>query len=293
MSTNFTISSLVTSNEPPSVTALSSPLLEELIQRIEQRTMMLFGTERRHHLLTTLSSRSRLVGNGDVQSYIQKVLSPTGDVEFMSLIDVLTINETSFFRNVPQMNLFSRVAIPEIVARRRNQKGQTRLNVWSAACSTGQEAYTLAILANEALRFVPAWDVRVFATDISPTVLEVARRAVYPKARLDTTPPEILSRYFDDLGDEIRVKEVLKQMTTFQTQNLKESFSPMTYDVIFCRNVMIYFSREDQAKLAQRFRERLTPGGFLFIGHSESLQGLNVDLQLRLQEGGVAYQRPA
>lgn len=252
--------------------------------------MMMFGVDRRTHLLNTISARSKQASLDDA-SYIQRVLSPLGETEFMSLIDNLTINETTFFRNVPQMNLFSRVAIPEIVAQKRNDKGQKRLNVWSAACSTGQEAYTLAILAYEALRFTPAWDVRVFATDISPTVVDVARRGVYPKARLDTMPPEILKRYFDDQGETIKVKDVLRQMTTFQTQNLRDPFSVMNYDVIFCRNVMIYFSREDQAQLAQRFRERLVPGGFLFIGHSESLQGLNVDLQLRLQEGGVAYQR--
>ncbi len=252
--------------------------------------MMVFGVDRRTHLLNTISARSKQ-SLLDEASYLQRVLSPIGEIEFMALIDSLTINETTFYRNVPQMNLFSRVAVPEIVARKRNDKGQKRLNVWSAACSTGQEAYTLAILAYEALRFTPAWDVRVFATDISPTVVDVARRGVYPKARLDTMPPEILKRYFDDLGETIKVKDVLRQMTTFQTQNLRDPFSAMNYDVIFCRNVMIYFSREDQARLAQRFRDRLMPGGFLFIGHSESLQGLNVDLQLRLQEGGVAYQR--
>ena len=290
MSTTFSISSPFTSDS----TTIATPppaLLAELVQRIEQRTMMLFGTERRNHLLSTLATRCRLLSKGDMPAYLQTVLSPAGDTEFMALIDCLTINETTFFRNVPQMNLFSKVVIPEIIARRRTDKGPKRLNIWSAACSTGQEAYTLAILAYEALRFIPAWDVRVFATDISPTVLQVARRGVYPKARLDTMPPEILKRYFDDVGEEIRVKDVLKQMTTFQTQNLKDPFSPMVYDVIFCRNVMIYFSREDQATLVQRFRDRLTPGGFLFIGHSESLHGLNVDLRLRLHEGGVTYQR--
>ena len=282
---SFTIDPAAPSTPPPPA------LLAELVQRIEQRTMMLFGAERRNHLLNTLAARSRSTSNGDTTAYLQNVLSPLGESEFMTLIDTLTINETTFFRNVPQMNLFSKIVIPEIVARRRTERAPKRLNVWSAACSTGQEAYTLAILAYEALRFTPAWDVRVFATDISPTVLDVARRGVYPKSRLDTMPQEILRRYFDDQGDEIKVKDMLKHMTTFQTHNLKDAFSPFVYDVIFCRNVMIYFSREDQAKLVQRFRERLTPGGFLFIGHSESLHGLNVDLRLRLHEGGVTYQR--
>ena len=291
MSPNFNITLPAISNEPAAIPSVPGPLLDELLQRIEQRTMMLFGADRRNHLLSTLSTRSRLNGAGDAATYVRNVLSPLGEAEFMTLIDDLTINETTFYRNVPQLNMFGKIAIPEIIARKKATKEPTRLNVWSAACSTGQEAYTLAILASEALRFIPAWDVRVYATDISPTVLQVARKGVYPKARLDTMPPEILRRYFEDMGDEIKVKDVLKQMITFHTQNLRDAFSPVIYDVIFCRNVMIYFSREDQAKLAQRFHDRLAPGGFLYIGHSESLQGLNVNLQLRLQEGGVAYQR--
>jgi chemotaxis protein methyltransferase CheR len=290
MSTNFNIGA------PPPETATPTAdvppqLLDELKRKIEQRTMMLFGVERQMHLTTTLTARARLKTNGDVSSYVQSVLNVTGDSEFMALIDHLTINETSFFRNVPQMNLFSKVIVPEIVAAKRTSGGPKQLNIWSAACSTGQEAYTLAILAYEALRFIPAWDVKVYATDIAPTVLEIARKGVYPKARLEMMPVEILNRYFEQSGDEIKVKDILRKLTTFMVHNLRDPFPPIIFDVIFCRNVMIYFSREDQTKLASRFCERLAPGGHLFIGHSESLQGLNASLRLRLQDGGVAYQR--
>jgi chemotaxis protein methyltransferase CheR len=253
--------------------------------------MMLFGVERQTHLKSILAARARLKTNGDVVAYVQSVLTNTGEAEFMTLVDDLTINETSFFRNVPQMNFFSKVIVPEIVASKRMTSGPKLLNIWSAACSTGQEAYTLAILAYEALRFIPAWDVKVYATDISPTVLEIARKGVYPKARLDTMPPEILNRYFEPSDDEIKVKDILRKLTTFVPHNLRDPFPPMSFDVIFCRNVMIYFSREDQTQLAARFCERLVPGGHLFIGHSESLQGLHAGLRLRLQDGGVAYQR--
>jgi chemotaxis protein methyltransferase CheR len=267
-------------------------LLDSLAQAIEQRTMMRFSVERRNHFVKVVTARARRVKGGDIAGYIQAVLAPIGFTEFNSLIDDLTINETTFFRNVPQMNLFARFVVPEIIARKRLSKAPGRLEIWSAACSTGQEAYTLAILAYEALRFMPTWDVRVHATDISPSVIEVAQAGVYPKARLDTMPPDILRRYFDEAGDEIRVKDVLRRIVKFQQHNLRDPFPAVTFDVIFCRNVMIYFSREDQSDLARRFRERLAPEGFLFIGHSESLQGLDVDFRLRLQDGGVAYQRP-
>jgi len=266
-------------------------LLDVLAEKIEQRTMMRFAIDRRNHFINTVAARARAIAEGDMAAYLHKVLLPSSEAEFMALIDDLTINETTFFRNVPQMNLFSRVVIPEIMARKGQVRGPKRLDVWSAACSTGQEAYTLAILAYEALRFVPEWGVRVHATDISPTVVEAARRGVYPRARLDTMPADILKRYFEDAGEEIRIKDSLRQMVNFQQHNLREAFPAQTFDVIFCRNVMIYFSREDQAQLARRFNERLAPEGFLFIGHSESLQGLDVDFRLRLQDGGVAYQR--
>jgi chemotaxis protein methyltransferase CheR len=266
-------------------------LTDKLVQLISQRTMMQFGVERNNHFLGTLADRTKATNSESIANYVLKVMSPLGASELQILIDALTINETTFFRNLPQINLCSQVIIPEIIARKRTT-GVKRLDIWSAACSTGQEVYTLAISAYEALKFVPAWAVKVWGTDISPTVLDTARRGVYPKARLDTMPPQILSRYFDATDNEIKVKDVLKQMTSFREHNLRDPFPPLTYDIIFCRNVMIYFSRADQEDLARRFRERLTPGGFLFIGHSESLQGLNVDFKVRLEKGGVVYQRP-
>src|SRR6266498_994015 len=212
-------------------------LLDDLITKVNQLTMMQFGTERRNHFLNTVGARARNANVPDTASYIRSVLAPEGQAELMALID------------------------------------------------------DLAILAYEALRFLPSWDVHVCGTDIASSVIEVAKRGVYPKTRLATMPPQILTRYFDDLGNEIRVKEILRRLTSFQSHNLRDQFPPQTYDVIFCRNVMIYFSREDQVELAKRFKDRLTPEGFLFIGHSESLQGLDVNFQLRVEEGGVAYQK--
>lgn len=258
---------------------------------IAARTLMQFGGERRNLLLSTIGARARMSAGGDAATYVRHVMSPAGAVELSLLIDDLTINETTFFRNVPQLDLFSSVAVPELIARQKASGGKKEIAIWSAACSTGQEVYTLAILACEALKLLPAWGVKVFGTDISPTVLGVARGGLYPKARLDTMPPQLLARYFDDLGGEIRVKDMLRRMTFFQQHNLGETFPPTTYDVIFCRNVMIYFSREEQAKLARKFHERLAPGGYLFIGHSESLQGLGVNFRLRIHERGVCYQK--
>ena len=292
MSTIFgSSSSAASSQTPPGQPPVQ--LLDELAEKIERQTMMRFGVERRSHYINTVAARARITKAIDTAAYIRSVLAPLGQLELSTLIDNLTINETTFFRNVPQMNLFARVAVPEILTRKRAKNGPKRIDIWSAACSTGQEAYTLAILAFEALRFLPGWEVRVHATDISPTVVGVARLGVYPKARLDSVPADLLARYFDVTATEIRVKDILRRITTFQQHNLCEAFPSINFDVIFCRNVMIYFSREDQAKLAQKFKDRLVPDGFLFIGHSESLQGLAVDYRLRLEEGSVAYQRPA
>lgn len=279
----------------PNVAAAAVPtaLFDELAKVIEKRTLMQFGVERRTHFINTVTARTQKIGDPDVASYIRRVLSPLGSTEMMALTDELTINETTFYRNVPQLEMLSRVVLPEIIARKKAVPGgPKRLDLWSAACSTGQEVYTLAIIAYEAVRLLPQWDVRVFGTDISPTVVDTARRGIYPKARLDTVPPGIIQRYFDDQGDKIRVKDNLRRVSIFQQHNLNDSFPQGSFDVIFCRNVMIYFSREDQAKLAQKFKDRLAPQGFLFIGHSETLQGLGVDFKLRIEARGIAYQKP-
>ena len=266
-------------------------LLNELAATIERRTLMQFGAERRDLLINTLAGLADAAGMRDAGSYAGRLLSSGSETELMALVDALTINETTFFRNVPQLNMFAGFALPEVIARKRATSEPKRLKIWSAGCSTGQEAYTLAMLANEVVKPLFTWEAQILGTDISPTVLKAARHGVYPKARLDTMPTHMRARYFDDLGAEIRVKESLRRLVTFKQHNLCESFPNDRFDVIFCRNVMIYFSRKEQARLAQRFAERLAPEGFLFIGHSESLQGLDVGLQLRLHNGGVAYQK--
>lgn len=287
MAYSFTSPAVLTDSR----SAIPTALLNELMEVIERRTMMQFGAERRDLLLTTLSTLAAAAGDRDRVSFIRRILSPSGEAEMMGLIDALTINETTFFRNVPQLNLFARVALAEVMEHKRTAGEPKQLRIWSAGCSSGQEAYTLAMLAHEAIAHQPSWGLQIMATDISPTVLEVARRGIYPKARLDTMPAPMRMRYFDEIDNQIRVKDTLRHLVTFRHHNLRDPFPPGTFDVIFCRNVMIYFSREEQSRLAIRFKERLAPKGFLFIGHSESLQGLGVGLQLRLHDGGVAYQK--
>ena len=270
----------------------SQEVLDNLAAYVEKKTLMQFGEDRRNHFINTIATRTQAVGAPDMETYIKRVSSPGGDAEFMMLVDALTINETTFFRNVPQIEMFARVALPEVIDRKR-AAGETnkRLDVWSAACSTGQEVYTLGMLGLDVLSSYPGWELRILGTDISHSVLETAKQGIYQKSRLETMPPAMLTRYFDMVGDKIRVKDVVRRITTFQYHNLNDPLPMRQFDVIFCRNVMIYFSREEQARLAQKFKDRLTPGGFLFIGHSESLHGLGVDLQLRIQDRGVAYQK--
>ena len=277
----------------PSVrpSTIPEPLLNELATVIEQRTLMQFGSERRDLLVNTLGAMAGAAGARDTTAYAGHLLGPGAERELMALIEALTINETTFFRSVPQLNLFAQYALPKVIARKRATSEPKNLKIWSAGCSCGQEAYTLAILASEAVQPLYTWGVQILATDISKRVLEVGRRATYPKARLDTMPPETRAQYFHDLGDQIRVKDNVRQAVTFMQHNLRDPFPADRFDVIFCRNVMIYFSRQDQIRLAQRFHDHLAPEGFLFIGHSESLQGLNVGLQMRLHNGGVAYQK--
>lgn len=270
---------------------IPEPVLSALATTIEQRTLMQFSSERRDLLVNTITALAGAAGERDAGDYAGRLLGPGYETQLMELVDALTINETTFFRNVPQLNLFAQKALPQIIARKRATSEPKVIKIWSAGCSCGQEPYTLGMLANEAVQPLYTWSVQILATDISPRVLEVGRRGVYPKARLDTMPDRLRLEYFSDLGTQIRVKDKLRQLVTFRQHNLCDPFPNDRFDVIFCRNVMIYFSRQEQLRLAQRFRDHLAPEGFLFIGHSESFQGADVGLHMRLHNGGVAYQR--
>jgi chemotaxis protein methyltransferase CheR len=218
---------------------------------------------------TRLAKRVTLLGLESFDAYIAHVSDERNSAELAEMVDALTTNKTSFFRENQHFDFLRREVLPN---------AGPRLRIWSAGCSTGEEPYTLAMLLREEL--APGVDARILATDISARVLATARHGVYSATTVQEIPPALLARHFAKQphhgATAYRASDSLRSMIRFARLNLMAEW-PMNgpFEAIFCRNVMIYFDRVTQERLVNRFWELLTPGGHLFVGHSESLTSLN------------------
>lgn len=243
-----------------------------------------------------LSSRiAKRVTSSSMKSFYRyyRYLQGHGDdqkAELMKLLDLLTINETRFFRNRPQFELLEKIVLPAIIEA-KNQREHPRLRIWSAGCSTGEEPYSIAISILENLLRWQYWDVRIFASDLSLSVLETATRGVYESSRLNGITPERVNRYFETCPEGYAVRDELKSKVVYDFHNLKHENGLEDLDIIFCRNVLIYFEPEEQLKVLNRFIQALRPGGYLFLGHSESVLGLTDELSFVHHNKGTAYRK--
>jgi chemotaxis protein methyltransferase CheR len=219
-------------------------------------------------------------------AYIDRVLQNPDSLDFIELIDNLSTNLTSFFRESEHFDYLAREFLPKFLAdKRRNIAGGRRIRAWCAASSTGEEPYSIAMTIQDALDADSSgagngggWDARLLATDISTRVLRVAREAVYDKKRIEPIPSQLRTKYLVECSrgsHQYQPIDVIRRMVCFARLNLIDNW-PFTgpLDFIFCRNVMIYFDKPTQQRLIQRFFDILTPGGMLFTGHSESLTGV-------------------
>lgn len=222
-----------------------------------------------------LSKRLRSLGINDFGEYIKYIENDISKDEFTTMVDLLSTNLTSFYRENNHFNYVAKILIPDW-----NQNLKDReIKIWSAGCSSGEEPYTLAIVVKEAGNILKSKDVKILATDISTRMLDTAKSGIYTEERLKNIPMDIRRKYFlkgsDKLSKYYSVKPDLKELIGFGRLNLLGDW-PMTsrFDLIFCRNVMIYFDKPTQGKLVNRFWNILKPGGILMVGHSESLTGI-------------------
>lgn len=247
------------------------------------------SVDKRLFLESRLKKRMDELGIKNGQEYFAFVTGVKSKYhELPTLLDALMICETSFFRNAPQFDLFSQTVLPEVIAR-KEQVGSRLLRVWSAGCSTGQEPYSAAISMLEAVRYQPDWTLRVFASDLSFTALERAQNGIYRADQMKSVAPHLTRKYFHQENSNFVVNDEVKRRVTFDYHNLKNDNGLRNLDVIFCRNVMIYFDREEQQRLVNRFANCLMPGGYLFIGHAESLQWLSDRFTMIHKDKGIAY----
>ena len=215
------------------------------------------------------------------------------DDELSLLIDLLTTNETYFFREDFQLKTFTDEIIPEIMQKKRGS-GDRSIRIWSAGCSTGEEPYTLAMLLmqNPELR---RWEVEIIGTDISKEVLATAREGVYGKTSFRSTDDYFIQRFFSEYEGKLRISDQVKRYVTISHLNLLDASRVSLLgrmDAIFCRNVIIYFDQEAKRKVISTLHQQLVKGGFLLLGHSESLMNISTDFDLRHFTHDMVYQRP-
>jgi len=214
--------------------------------------------------------------------------------ELRALFDSVTTNETSFFRSPPQIQAFEEKALPEILEKRTAQ-GEKMLRLWSAGCSTGDEPYTLGMVIREVLgEKMSEWDVKIFASDISEKALKSARAAVYNDYTLRSVPPDIKKKYFLQEGPQFSVCDDIRMLVELQYLNFNDERRVKLmrgFDIIFCRNVLIYFDDAAKKRFVSQLYDNLNPGGYLFIGHSESLHNISRAFKLVHFPGALGYKK--
>ncbi len=210
--------------------------------------------------------------------------------ELLQLLDVLTINETSFFRNQPQFEVLEQVALPELI-RHKTQSGEQSLRIWSAGCSTGEEPYSIAVSVLEQLTTRSSWDVRIYASDLSLSALERAANGVYPESKVQDIDRRRRRRFFEPCPEGYCVKDEVRRLVIYDFHNLKHENGLGDLDIVFCRNVLIYFDPDEQKRVVEKFIRSLRPGGYLFLGHSESGQGTSPELKFVHHSRGTAYKK--
>ena len=257
--------------------------LDEVFFRVTRLMYDITGvhlTEAKRELVRSrLAKRLRALGCDSFTEYVDFVESKAGKRELALMLDTLTTNKTSFFREPVHFSFLRESILPAL-----RDPGHP-IRIWSAGCSSGEEPYSLSILLREAFQDSARRDIRILATDLSRRVLAQAREATYSEAQVEGVSAKLRSRYFKRVKDResgtsrYQVKPEIRSNVTFAPLNLIDPW-PMKgpFQVIFCRNVMIYFDRGIRARLVERFRQLLPKGGHLFVGHSESLNGLSHDL---------------
>lgn len=265
-----------------------------LCDLVRARSGLHFGPDSRFLVEKRVGRRIRELEIGDFASYYYFLThGSNGEQELAELIDILTTNETFFFRELNQLRALIEEIIPELMTRRRVGSGP--IKIWSAGCSSGEEPYSIVMLALEA-GLIPSRDFHVYASDICRPMLQKARRGSYREASFRSTDPALRAKYFEAKDGLYRISDEIKKHVDFMHLNLMESSRLAvlnTMDVILCRNVIIYFDLETKRKVIELFYSKLQPGGYLLLGHSESLINLSNAFDLRHLKHDLVYRKPA
>lgn len=252
---------------------------EFIIALVYERSRIRLHDGKQALIRARLGKRMRAHGYESFHEYCEFLRQRADEDEITHVVDALATNFTSFLREQVHFDFLVREALPTVMP-----KGQRQIQVWSAACATGEEPYSIALYLAEHYPLAAGWDWQVLATDISTKALDRARQGVYPGERVESVPAEWLRRYFQRghgrMEGQVRLKEALRERVRFDQLNLLGNYTlDRRFEVIFCRNVMIYFDAPTREKLVKRFISLLRPGGIFAVGSAETLAGLSLPVK--------------
>jgi chemotaxis protein methyltransferase CheR len=269
---------------------LSESELDEIRTLIEQRSAILFDSSRERFFSTRLLEfieGKQLSGGTELLRQVK-----SSSIEYESLLEQLLTQETSFFRYPAVYEALEKQIVPEIEERKFWQNPRV-LRIWSAGCSTGEEPYSIAISLCEALKFTEAWEIEILATDISRRALRHAERGSYGSRTLQSLEPQRVEPYFATAKHGYQVRPRIRKMISFAQMNLIEPVYVGKLDCIFCMNVLMYFSEERRRAILQRFYDALEPGGYFFLGHSETLSNVPMKFESVVRGDCRIYRKPS
>jgi len=260
---------------------------------IYTKSGIFFNESKKYLFESRLEKRIKAIGVKSFEEYFTYVQNPNNVQELHQLYDAITINETYFFRAPQQFEAVEKIIVPELVNNRAGKSNFVRF--WSAASSTGEEAYTLALLINEYLKpKYPHITFQILASDINTAVIETAKKGIYKEYAVRNIPPNLLNKYFKTNGMSYELSPDIRKMVRFANINLYDERAVKTItgvDVIFCANVLIYFDIPSKQKVVQHLYDVLNPEGYLFIGYSESLHGISKAFSLIHLPKALAYKK--
>lgn len=268
---------------------LSEHELSEIRMLIEERTGICFDESRERFFSTRVREHLRAKGLQRGTDLLRNMRK--SNVEYEALLERLLTQETSFFRYPGVYEAFEKRVLPELHVKKFWKNPRT-LRIWSAGCSTGEEPYSIAITIADSLSFADSWNVEILATDVGRQALKHAERGVYAGRSIASVSEKQIANHFSPVEGGQQVKPRLRKMVSFAQMNLASPVYLGRMDAIFCMNVLIYFSEERRRTVVQRFYETLEPGGYLFLGHSESISKMPVKFQAIVLNDCILYRKP-
>ncbi len=272
---------------------ISTEDFQQFREYFYRRTGIYFDDSKRYFVDRRLIERIRAHGDTQFRRYFTFLRFQASGEEFQALTNLMTVNETYFFREASQLRCLVDSILPEIVGRKR--PGQP-IRIWCVPSSSGEEPYSIAIHLLERWIDLERWNVEITASDIDTDILAAAARGVYTKRSVQNVPAPMLAKYFDPAGEEgYALREDIKSVIEFTQVNiadLQQTRGYRGFDVVFCRNLLIYFDDLSRRKAAEMFYDALLPGGFICLGHSESMSRITPIFRVRKFPENIVYQRP-